>query len=357
MRVPTAWPVFATTVASLRNGSSVVAWGEGVSTGQDYNAVAVSSTGEVALMEEDLVVPDPGFPHPKLVADEHSYLLGLVNACRGEPCGTQTRLLLRRLDANATPIASTAALTFPYGGLAEWSFSAGGRPLLAFSTETALSETTLLSFDPGQYRAARRSIRFPESLTTQEIPGRNVLVGAGARIDLSDTGAPLTANWAPVPDGQRLVGVLPSSGARVLAPASGAGSISVEAPVGDVSEVGLAPVFVSPASVWLKVDNRGPDAVRTIDVWVTGAVQSISSLASGTITRHGALSRVRFHPTLKQGAGFEIAIWFEQPIDANAFEAWALTLGTDRDATNNYVTTRAPEPEPEIPRRRRMVWR
>jgi hypothetical protein len=146
---------------------------------------------------------------------------------------------------------------------------------------------------------------------------------------------------------------------RILAPASGAGSIAVELPATEVSEVGLAPVWVAPDSVWLKVDNRGPDLAKIVEVWVTARVTSAASVWFAEITRFGPLSRLRYEPYLKQGAGFEIQLTLEQPVDPNAFEAWVFTLGTDRSAANNYVSTRPPDPgpDPEAPARRRLVGR
>jgi hypothetical protein len=296
----------------------------------------------------------------QLVREHDSYLLAWIDErCILSPCPPQTPAFVQRLDDLGFPIGPAGGLTFPVGGSPIWSFAEGSRAILTVAPETRPAPTTLFSFDPGQYRAARGTLRFPDPLTAQETASGAALIGLGARINVSEWGAPLTVNWAPLAAGQRLVGVLPSSGMRVLAPAFGAGTISTEAPATDVSEVGLAPVYVSESTVWLKVDNRGPEAARTIDVWVTAPVLSISSLVSGTITRFGVLSRLRFEPNLKQGAGFEIAMYFESPIDPDAFEAWALTLGTDRDATNNYVTTLSvePEPEPEPPARRRLVGR
>ncbi|HEY0590275.1 MAG TPA: hypothetical protein VGF40_00800 [Thermoanaerobaculia bacterium] len=338
-------------VASKKDGTSLVVWYAGTST----YATAITAHGEATLPR--LLEWAWAWERGRLVRDPSSYLVAWMTQCYFPRCPPETEARLIRLDDLGTEIAPLTTFATGIGNLdlVSWSLAEGSRALLTGSSEGTPAVTRLFSIAPGALGARGATIRFPEPLSAQSTPSGQALIGLGARIDLSETGAPLTVNWAPVPDGQRLVGILPSSGARVLAPVSGAGAISVEAPASDVSEVGLAPVFVSPDTVWLKVDNRGPDAARTIDVWLTGAVHSISSLVNGTITRHGALSRIRFNPTLKQGAGFEIAIYFEQPIDAHAFEAWALTLGTDRDATNNYVTTRADEPE--TPRRRRTVRR
>jgi hypothetical protein len=341
-------PVQWSTVASKMDGTSLVVW----NTGSRTYASAISATGDSPVPRSLDWATDES---TVLVRAASSYLLAWLYECWFPICPPSVPAYLLRLDDLGNP-GSRASLETGIENLSlsTWSIAEGSRTLLSASADGAPASTRIISIEPGTLRAERSTIRFPEPLIAIETASGQALLGLGARIDLSETGAPLTVNWAPVADGQQLAGILPSSGARVLAPVSGAGAISVEAPASDVSEVGLAPVFVSPGTVWLKVDNRGPDAARTIDVWLTGAVHSISSLVTGTITRHGALSRIRFNPMLKQGAGFEIAIYFEQPIDAHAFEAWALTLGTDRDATNNYVTTRAdePEPEPEIPRRR-----
>lgn len=350
MTIPAYSGPWSISAASLEQGSTLLAWEER----EDVFTVAVGADGELGSVHE---VDLGRGGDPRIARSGSEYLLvSSVVSCRTELCDLE-EILIQRLGADGVPIAPRAGWPFSEYQHFGWFLLGGERPLLAIPALGTPPVTTLVSIEPRRNEAATRLIRFPDWLRAQETAHGRALLGLGARIDVSDTGAPLTVNWAPLPEGMRLAGVLPSSGARVFAPSSGAGTISVEMPATDVSEVGLAPVFISPGSVWLKVDNRGPDAARTIDVWLTGRVQSISSLVNGTITHHGALSRIRFQPTLKQGAGFEIAIWFEQPIDATAFEAWALALGTDRDATNNYVTTRAPEPEPPQPRRRRVVRR
>ncbi len=350
MGIPVTAPSRWTTVASIADGSCLVAWSEG----ERVFATRITSTGELSFPE---ALPFPLPSQAKLVREGSSYILAWVGTCGTAPCPPGTSALVQRLDESGTATRPAGSLTFAHSGRSIWSFAGGPRALLTESPDSMPAQTTLLSFDPGEYRAARRAIRFPQPLTAQQTRTGLALIGLGARIDVSETGAPLTLNWAPVAEERRLIGVLPSSGLRVLAPVSGAGAISIEAPSTDTSEVGLTPVFTSADTVWLKVDNRGPDAARMIDVWVTAPVKLMSSLASGTITRFGALTRLRFEPILKQGAGFEIALYFEQPIDPAAFEAWALALGTDRDATNNYVSTLTPEPEPEPPARRRLVMR
>ncbi len=354
MRIPTVAAPDMVSVASLENGASVLAWGTLTATHTVYTA-SLSAEGDLGPLNE--IDTTPG-GLPLIARSGNEYLLSLVVAsCHTNLCSWE-EVMIQRLNNAGVAIGPRFRWPFDEDLAARWTLVGGDRPLLAIPGWQAPTATTLFSIDPARYAVRERRIRFPEALRAQQTAEGSVLVGLGSSMRLRDDLAIESVAFAPLPDGERLLGVLPSSGARVLAPASGAGAISVEAPAADVSEVGLTPVFVSPGTVWLKVDNRGPDAARTIDVWVTAPVQSFSSLVSGTITRAGALSRLRFHPNLKQGAGFEIAMYFEQPIDAQAFEAWALTLGTDRDATNNYVSTRVePEPPPEPPKRRRLVGR
>ncbi|HEU5162545.1 MAG TPA: hypothetical protein VFV54_05340, partial [Thermoanaerobaculia bacterium] len=108
-----------------------------------------------------------------------------------------------------------------------------------------------------------------------------------------------------------------------------------------------------------KIDNRGPDPARVIDLWVTLPVKQFSSAIRGTLTRVGPFTRIRFEPSLLRGAGFEVAMYFDAPIDTSAVEGWVTISGTDRVISNNYVSTlpQEEEPAPEPPSRRRLAGR
>lgn len=346
-----ASPVAWSTVASRGDGTSLVVWSSG---GQPFAGAVEASGSPIAIQPIPLDAHGPA----ALAWDGRAYRLAWVGPC-GAPsaCGSGELAFAQSLDARGGLSGRIRAIPAGDRGI-RWSLAGGSAPLISWSTDGSPARTDLLDVAAGEANGARRSIRFFDALRAQATARGTALVGGGARIDLTPDLGEAAIGWAPTGDHQRLAGVLPSSGLRVLAPLSGPGPIAIEPLPRGVSEVGLAPVFVSPTTIWLKIDNRGPDAPQMIDLWVTARVRSFNSARLGEITRFGAMTRIRFPTTLHKGAGFEVAMFFEEPPDTSAFEAWVLPVGTDRDGTNNYVSTRAPDSEiTPLPPRGRTVRR
>lgn len=220
--------------------------------------------------------------------------------------------------------------------------------------------------DPAEFHVVRpwpgtesRSVlRFPFPLRLQN--GTSLFAAGGRVRALLDDDLQLReATLFELDAGERIEAVLPHSGLAVTTPAAGAGPLVIRAPSSDRFDVAISPVFLGADSVWLKIENRGPDAPEGVHLWVGAPVRSFSSLSGGEILERGSMSLIRFNGSFHRGAGYEVVLSFDEPVDPARFEAWTFAEGTDLDATNNRVgpAIEVPPVEDPQPARRRVVGR
>lgn len=183
-------------------------------------------------------------------------------------------------------------------------------------------------------------------------------VGGRARVRLDEELHLREATLFDIEEGESVATLLPHSGFVVSAPSAGTGPLVIRTPSSNRFDIAISPVFLGSQSVWLKIENRGPDAPEGVHLWVGARVSSFSSLSGGEILERGAISLIRFDGIFHRGAGYEVVLAFDEPIDSASLEAWTFAEGTDLDATNNRVgpAIEEPEPAPE-PARRRIVGR
>lgn len=197
-------------------------------------------------------------------------------------------------------------------------------------------------------------LRLPFSMRLQN--GTSLFaVGGNVRVLLDDSLRLREATLFDIGPEENVETLLPHSGFVVTAAASGTGPLAVRAPSSRRFDIAVSPVFTSPESVWVKIENRGPDSPEAVHLWVRGRVRSFSSLSGGVLVDAGPISLIRFDGIFHKGAGYEVRLFFEEPIDPERFEAWIFAAGTDLDATNNRMgppVGPGVEPEPAQSRRR-----
>ncbi|HVR43279.1 MAG TPA: hypothetical protein VMS56_07495 [Thermoanaerobaculia bacterium] len=217
------------------------------------------------------------------------------------------------------------------------------------------TEMQLLRFPSPGSRGGRSATRVPFPLRLRS--GWTPFATGGKLLFLIDDDLVLReATLFDVETGERVAALLSHSGAVVVAPRSGSGTLTIQRPAPARFDVAIRPVFAAPDRVWVKIENRGPDSPDAIHLWVRGEVRSFSSLGGGRIEESGPLSLIRFPGQLHKGAGYEVSLSLREPIDPERFEAWVWAAGTDLDATNNRLGPEAEVP-PDAPSRRRPLGR